>query len=243
MALHLEDSIHRMSSPSPHSPSPPCPLPPLPFLLPFPPPIPFPPTGSNSMPGSRSTTAPAIVDYLHALGHLALLCLQLLHGGAGQHARLRRRRPDAAQSGDRRRSRRTAPGLPPCAPGAWATSSTWCRTTWGSPGRRTRGGRTCWKTAPAPATRRCSISTGQPLKPELEQKVLLPVLGDTYGAVLERQEIRLEYENGRVPRQVLRPRLSDRSGHLRPDSGPRQAGSCWTTSARTRKRASSFSAS
>src|SRR5688572_32698445 len=35
-----------------------------------------------------------------------------------------------------------------------------------------------------------------PLKPELEQKVLLPVLGDTYGAVLERQEIRLEYENG-----------------------------------------------
>jgi (1->4)-alpha-D-glucan 1-alpha-D-glucosylmutase len=35
-----------------------------------------------------------------------------------------------------------------------------------------------------------------PLKPELEHKVLLPVLGDTYGAVLERQEIRLEYEHG-----------------------------------------------
>jgi (1->4)-alpha-D-glucan 1-alpha-D-glucosylmutase len=35
-----------------------------------------------------------------------------------------------------------------------------------------------------------------PLKPELEHKVLLPVLGDTYGAVLERQEIKLEYENG-----------------------------------------------
>src|SRR5688572_21756917 len=35
-----------------------------------------------------------------------------------------------------------------------------------------------------------------PLKPELEHKVLLPVLGDTYGAVLERQEIALEYENG-----------------------------------------------
>ena len=32
-----------------------------------------------------------------------------------------------------------------------------------------------------------------PLKPELEQKVLLPVLGDAYGAVLERQEIQLEY--------------------------------------------------
>src|SRR5688572_12342308 len=35
-----------------------------------------------------------------------------------------------------------------------------------------------------------------PLKPELEQKVLLPVLGDAYGAVLERQEIRLEYGQG-----------------------------------------------
>ena len=36
----------------------------------------------------------------------------------------------------------------------------------------------------------------QPLKTELEHKVLLPVLGDTYGAVLERQEITLEYVHG-----------------------------------------------
>ena len=35
-----------------------------------------------------------------------------------------------------------------------------------------------------------------PLKPELENKVLLPILGDSYGAVLERQEIRLEYGQG-----------------------------------------------
>jgi (1->4)-alpha-D-glucan 1-alpha-D-glucosylmutase len=35
-----------------------------------------------------------------------------------------------------------------------------------------------------------------PLKPELENKVLLPILGDGYGAVLERQEIQLEYEDG-----------------------------------------------
>ena len=35
-----------------------------------------------------------------------------------------------------------------------------------------------------------------PLKPELKDKVLLPVLGDASGAVLERQEIRLEYERG-----------------------------------------------
>src|SRR5688572_16025134 len=36
----------------------------------------------------------------------------------------------------------------------------------------------------------------RPLKPELVGKVLLPVLGDAYGAVLERQEIQLEYEQG-----------------------------------------------
>ena len=35
-----------------------------------------------------------------------------------------------------------------------------------------------------------------PLKPELENKVLLPILGGSYGTVLERQEIRLEYEAG-----------------------------------------------
>jgi (1->4)-alpha-D-glucan 1-alpha-D-glucosylmutase len=35
-----------------------------------------------------------------------------------------------------------------------------------------------------------------PLKPELENKVLLPILGDSYGAVLERQQMRLEYDKG-----------------------------------------------
>jgi (1->4)-alpha-D-glucan 1-alpha-D-glucosylmutase len=35
-----------------------------------------------------------------------------------------------------------------------------------------------------------------PLKQELDQKVLLPILGDSYGAVLERQEITLEYHDG-----------------------------------------------
>jgi (1->4)-alpha-D-glucan 1-alpha-D-glucosylmutase len=36
-----------------------------------------------------------------------------------------------------------------------------------------------------------------PLKRELEDKVLLPILGDTYGAVLERQQIQLRYDAGR----------------------------------------------
>jgi (1->4)-alpha-D-glucan 1-alpha-D-glucosylmutase len=35
-----------------------------------------------------------------------------------------------------------------------------------------------------------------PLKVELENKVLLPILGDSYGAVLERQEITLRYAEG-----------------------------------------------
>jgi len=35
-----------------------------------------------------------------------------------------------------------------------------------------------------------------PLKPELENKVLLPILGASYGVVLERQEITLRYEEG-----------------------------------------------
>src|SRR5215212_4370456 len=36
----------------------------------------------------------------------------------------------------------------------------------------------------------------RPLKPELEHKVLLPFLGAPYGAVLERQEVQLVYDNG-----------------------------------------------
>ena len=35
-----------------------------------------------------------------------------------------------------------------------------------------------------------------PIKRELENKVLLPILGDQYGAVLESQEIELTYEDG-----------------------------------------------
>src|SRR5262249_4457237 len=36
----------------------------------------------------------------------------------------------------------------------------------------------------------------KPLKPELRNKLLLPILGDSLGAVLERGDIRLRYENG-----------------------------------------------
>jgi (1->4)-alpha-D-glucan 1-alpha-D-glucosylmutase len=46
-----------------------------------------------------------------------------------------------------------------------------------------------------------------PRKPELEGKVLLPVLGDQYGAVLERGELRLAYEDGRFFLEYFETRL------------------------------------
>src|SRR6266508_3346475 len=36
----------------------------------------------------------------------------------------------------------------------------------------------------------------QPLKPELRNRVLLPILGDQYGVVLENGELRLDYQDG-----------------------------------------------
>jgi len=38
----------------------------------------------------------------------------------------------------------------------------------------------------------------RPLKPELKNKVLLPILGDQYGAVLERGELRLSFDDGAI---------------------------------------------
>ena len=52
-----------------------------------------------------------------------------------------------------------------------------------------------------------STSTGSPLKPELRNRVLLPILGDHYGRVLEQAELRLQYEDGALPRPLLRARV------------------------------------
>lgn len=46
-----------------------------------------------------------------------------------------------------------------------------------------------------------------PLKRELEDKVLLPILGEQYGTVLENQEIRLQYEEGGFLLSYYRQRL------------------------------------
>jgi (1->4)-alpha-D-glucan 1-alpha-D-glucosylmutase len=72
----------------------------------------------------------------------------------------------------------------------------------------------------------------EPPKPELRNRILLPILEDHYGRVLERQELRLEYEDGAflvrygsavLPidpstyPQILRCRLPDLEAALGPD--------------------------
>ena len=65
----------------------------------------------------------------------------------------------------------------------------------------------CWKTAPPRITPRFLISIGLPVKPELENTVLLPILGDQYGIVLENQEIVLQYDDGQLFLQYYEHRL------------------------------------
>ena len=83
---------------------------------------------------------------------------------------------------------------PRCARTAWVTSSTSCRITSASWAPTTPGGWTCSRTARRRYTRISSISTGTPSNPARADKVLVPVLADPYGAVLERGELELRFE-------------------------------------------------
>ena len=47
----------------------------------------------------------------------------------------------------------------------------------------------------------------EPVTPHLRQKVLLPILGDQYGAVLDRGELQVEYEDGRLQLRYFEHRL------------------------------------
>ncbi|BCS31357.1 maltooligosyl trehalose synthase [Luteitalea sp. TBR-22] len=47
----------------------------------------------------------------------------------------------------------------------------------------------------------------EPVTPHLRQKVLLPILGEQYGVVLERGELRLEYDDGRLWLRYFEHRL------------------------------------
>ncbi len=69
-----------------------------------------------------------------------------------------------------------------------------------------------------------------PLKPELTDKVLLPILGDQYGAVLERGELQLGFRDGALRPALLRSRAAAqsaarrRAAQTRRRTPPRKAG-------------------
>src|SRR4029450_13392115 len=58
-----------------------------------------------------------------------------------------------------------------------------------------------------------------PVKPELKKKVLLPLLGDQYGRVLERGELQLRFADG-----ALHLRYFDRALPINPRQSPRVLG-------------------
>jgi (1->4)-alpha-D-glucan 1-alpha-D-glucosylmutase len=60
---------------------------------------------------------------------------------------------------------------------------------------RIPGGGMCWKMVQVPFMRVFDIDW-KPVKDELENKVLLPILGDQYGLVLENQELNLSFNEG-----------------------------------------------
>ena len=59
-----------------------------------------------------------------------------------------------------------------------------------------------------------------PIKPELRDTVLLPVLPDQYGRVLESQQLQLEFADGAFLLRYAGARLPDRPRHLRADPRP-----------------------
>ena len=100
---------------------------------------------------------------------------------------------------DQRRDRRRGGprrGWSACsATGAWGRSSTSSRTTWGSPAP-TPSGSTCWRPARRPPRRGSSTSTGTRSRRSSTGRVLLPILEDQYGKVLEAGLLALERDGG-----------------------------------------------
>ena len=159
--------------------------------------------------GFPLTAARDVVPYLARLGVAARLHLAVLRGGARQHARLRRLQPQRDQPRARRRRRRTRSSSPRSRRTGCCTSSTSCRTTWASAPAPTRGGTTCSRTARARPSATFFDIDWTPVKEELHAKLLLPILGDQYGHVLERGELQLVFQRRRARAALLRPRAAD----------------------------------
>ena len=131
-----------------------------------------------------------------------LLYVAVLRGDAGQHPRLRRLRPQRDQSRARRRGGARPLHRPAARRSASATSSTSCRTTWASDTAANLWWRDVLENGPARRPRASSTSTGRRSRAALHAKVLLPILGDQYGRVLERGELALEFRDGLLRRDA-----------------------------------------
>ena len=124
------------------------------------------------------------------------------------------------------RAQSTTPGSRSCTRTGWDRCSISCRTTWASASRSINGGWTCSKTGRARAYAPYFDIDWQPLKSDLHDKVLLPILGDQYGRVLERGELQVHFEAGAFYLSLLRPRIPDRAGHLPAHSRDRARKTC-----------------
>ena len=145
-----------------------------------------------------------------ALGVGACYTSPYFAADAGQHARLRRLQSQRDQPRARRRRRRTrafTARLARARPAA--TSSTSCRTTWASAPARNAWWRDVLENGPSSPAARFFDIDWTPVKAALQAKLLLPILGDQYGRVLERGELQLAFVDGAARAQVLRPRAAD----------------------------------
>ena len=70
-----------------------------------------------------------------------------------------------------------------------------CRTTWASASRQRVVARCAGNGPSSPYASFFDIDW-KPIKADLENAVLLPILGDQYGRILERQELKLAYADG-----------------------------------------------
>ena len=126
--------------------------------------------------------------------HQPRLLLALLPGARRQHARLRRSRPQLPQPGDRQRARTSSEFVATLRAHQHGAHSRHRPEPRRHHGRRQRLVDGCARERRGLGLRRFFDIDWTPANPALAHKVLVPVLGDPYGVVLERGEIELRFE-------------------------------------------------
>ena len=162
-----------------------------------------------------SRTPLAIVPYLADLGITDVYASPYLKArpGSWHGYDITDHRPPQSRSRHRGRVRRL--GTAPCASSPRACCSTSCRITWPSLATKTPGGTTSSRTGrPHPMPDYFDIAWTASTRPELQGRVLIPILGDPYVKVLESQQLQLELRRRLVLDPLLRPSLSRRSAQL-----------------------------